>query len=1029
MTEVTCHVFDSDFIQKDDDIIDGLHLWCLDRDSNPVHIMVKNPPIYMYIELPQTPLVNKWDNDAVDMLFENFKRSHGKCAPFMMEFTEREKLYYYKGGEVTPMARIFFRTPREMNICSYRLTKPHEYQDFGNLIFRVYEKDISIRRKIFTIRKTKYCQWFRFIGTEIPITHRDRQATAGTTDRPIREFILNDYSKINPIDNLESKGWVTRPRILSFDIETYTDNHHALPDMHNPKHVVYMVSCLFQVTGDKNSREQYVIVSENCNPIPGVNIIVAEGEEDLLVTFYDLVESLDPDILTGYNIFGYDYPYMDARYTMYRDQYGDASRLQGYIPEMSNSEWASGAYGKTVISYLQMPGRISIDLFPLIKRDYKFDKYSLDFVSNKLLGDQKVQIDHKDIFKAYESKDIEQITHITKYCIQDSALVLDLYEKMNVWVGLVEMANIVGVEIMDLFTRGQQIRCVSQIYDMTARRKIVLNSRDQPEIEYEGGKVQDPLVGINDFTFSIDFNSLYPSIMMAYNICFTTLIPKIYEDDYDDADVNTIEIRPGISFKFVKSHIKRGILPTLVENLVNERKAVRKEIKSLEDYLKNNSDLSEEIIRQTQLTITVLDKRQLALKVSANSMYGFLGVRQGGKLPLIEGAISITARGRQLITEVNEYLVKTHNAIIVYGDTDSSMVRIPTVTTWAECYEVADRLAEEVTALFPPPLKMEVENIMRFLGITKKKYAAFLFNPDGTPKTEPGPISPDGSQSQVEKIYKRGIVLTRRDNFPYLRKIYSEVLRAVLQRRPMEYTFKIILDAVVDVMSGDIPARGNFTIIRGIGKEYASDGYFMKVFSDELAKMGHPAAAGDRLEYVIVEPPLKFDENGNQITIPLGQRMRLIEMYEDSLAYDESVDGPRPPDVYPVEKIDYMYYITNGLQNPIDQLFTAGYHEELSGTSLCDVGYTPQNSTCKPITIKQPIKMIMLLFKDSMKKGDCTMDECISFIKDNLYSWFLEEKKGSVKIDRHLVREVAPDDDGGEADGEADSGEAEELRF
>ena len=66
--------------------------------------------------------------------------------------------------------------------------------------------------------------------------------------------------------------------------------------------------------------------------------------------------------------------------------------------------------------------------------------------------------------------------------------------------------------------------------------------------------------------------------------------------------------------------------------------------------------------------------------------------------------------------------------------------------------------------------------------------------------------------------------------------------------------------------------------------------------------------------------------------------MRLIEMYEDSMSYDEAVDGPRPDDVYPVEEIDYMYYITNGLQNPIDQLFTAGYYDLFTKTSLGDSG-------------------------------------------------------------------------------------------
>lgn len=991
-----CHVYDTEFMQEGD--FSGLHLWCLDRDSIPIHIIVKNTPIYLYIELPETPVIPEWNDASVELLFESFKQKFRNCAPFMMEFTERQKLYYYNEDNTTPMARLFFRNPKDMNICASKLSKSTEYDNFGPLIFRVYEKDISVRRKIFTIRRARYCQWFSFQGKEIPFSHPERQAIEGKEGRRIREFVMYDYNSITPISADESKSWLSRPRVLSFDIETYTDNHHALPDKYNPKHVIYMVSCLFQQTGVKESREQYVIVSEPCAPIEGVNVICVKDEEELLIAFQDLIEHLDPEIMTGYNIFGYDNPYIDARFNMFREMYEPCSRLQGHIPTMTNMEWASGAYGKTIISYLKMPGRITIDMYPLIKRDYKFDKYTLDFVSKTLLGDQKVPIDHKDIFKAYESKDIDQITHITKYCVQDSALVLDLYEKMNVWIGLVEMANIVGVEIMDLFTRGQQIRCLSQIYDMTSRNKFVINSREQITIEYEGGKVQDPIIGVNDFVFSIDFNSLYPSIMMAYNICFTTLIPEIYVQDFDPKDYNAIEVKPGVVFCFVKDHVRKGILPQLVRSLVDERNAVRAEMKVLEKRLKSGDGtqpvLSPEEKKQIELTLIVLDKRQLGLKVSANSMYGFLGVQNGGKLPLIEGAISITAKGRQLITEVNDYVVEKHNAIIVYGDTDSSMIKIPGVESWEECYAIAKQINDEISGtpavldedgnvvepakagIFPPPLKMEVENYMRFIGIAKKKYAAFTFNKGPTPDT----VTIDGEV--MEKIYKRGIVLARRDNFPYLRKKYTEVLYSVLRKNPITETFKIIVDAVIEVMSGSIPARGNFTIIRGLGKEYSSDTYFMKIFSDELARMGHPVAAGDRLEYVIIK---------DDPTIPLGRRMRLIEMYEDSMSYDEAVDGPRPDDVYPVEEIDYMYYITNGLQNPIDQLFTAGYYDLFTKTSLGDSAYSPKNSNAKPVRVCTPIKMMMALIKDNMKKCEFTLEDCIKYLKDEIYDWFVGE--------------------------------------
>lgn len=1013
---VTCHAYESEFIQGDspNDIEAGLHLWCLDRNSIPIHIIIKKSPIYMYIELPENPLVKKWDDDSVDLLYQNFRKTHGKCAPFLMEYTEREKLYYYNNDETVPMARLFFKSQRDMNICASRLMKTQEYQDFGGMIFRTFEKDISVKRKIFTIRRTRYCQWFHFTGKEISFDHPQRTATRGNTGREIKEYQILDYNDIYPIDPKDSAGWKSQPWVLSFDSETYSDNHHSLPDKTNEKHVVYMISCLFQQTGNKKSRERYIITTEPCNPIEGVTILKAADEENLLLMFYELVEHLDPEIMMGYNIFGYDYPYMDARFSMRRECYEPCSRLQGHIPEMVNMSWASGAYGNTIISYLKMPGRISIDLFPLIKRDYKFDKYTLDFVSKQLLGASKHDVSATRMFKAYESKDIVEMTKVTEYCIQDANLVLDLYEKMNVWIGLVEMANIVGVEIMELFTRGQQIRCVSQIYDLTARKKIVMNSRDPIEIEYKGGFVGKPDIGLSEFVLCMDFASLYPSIMRAYNICYTTLVPEIYVSDYDPDDLNIIDI-DDTRHCFVKDHIKKGILPQLVENLVNERTLVRGEIKRLEKRLKELSAIPDpsvevlEEITQIDLTLIVLDKRQLAIKVSANSMYGFLGVQKGGKLPLMEGAVSITAMGRKLINQVNEYLIKKYNAHVVYGDTDSSMVTIPECDSAEKCDYWGKKLADEISGvdevrdaegkivvpakrgLFPPPLKMEFEKAMRFLGITKKKYAAFLIAKDGSFKMD--------RNGQEEEIYKRGIVIARRDNFPFLRKKYTEILRSILRKNPIEYTFRIILDAVIDIISGALLARGNLTIIRGLGKEYSSDTYFMKVFSDELARMGHPVAAGDRLEYVIVEDPA-----GPSGKTPLGRRMRLIEMYEDSINYDEAKDGPRPDDVYPVEKIDYLYYLSNGFQNPIDQLFSSGYIQEIYGTTLHLSGYTPKNSHAQPVSIKNPVKMIGMLIKDKMKKKEMTLKECEDYLRNDFYDWFIEQLKNATPIEIDLAK-------------------------
>ena len=96
--------------------------------------------------------------------------------------------------------------------------------------------------------------------------------------------------------------------------------------------------------------------------------------------------------------------------------------------------------------------------------------------------------------------------------------------------------------------------------------------------------------------------------------------------------------------------------------------------------------------------------------------------------------------------------------------------------------------------------------------------------------------------------------------------------------------------------------------------------------------------------------------------------MRLKEMFEDSLNYDEEKNGPRPDDVYPVEKIDYLYYVQNGMQNPIDQIFSAGYVKELFDTDMHLHGYYPVNKISKMVSIAYPIKIITTFINDKVKK-------------------------------------------------------------
>ena len=1021
-----------------------IRAWCLDRkveghDSQPYLLRFENFPAFCHVELPKyvdgRPKV--WDRASIDAFIRWLTFVLAEDRPVRAMYKEVPKIYFYRGTQTKfPMLMLAFKTIRAMTHCEKLLAKPHRLNDIGLVKCNVWETSISIVRKLLTTKHCGFSQWFSIEGQKV-----DEDFAISTLER---EYTV-DWTSMRALEATETKGWVSNPRILAFDIETYSNNHRAFPNQYHALHVAYMISCIFQRVGDKASRKRYAIILGDCDEMidPDGSIFAevfrVKTEIELVAVYARLIRELDPEIISGYNILGFDYPYLDARIKRRGCDWPQMGRLKDVMPTFTTKVWKSSAYGYNKINILHMDGRISIDMLPLVKRDHKLDKYDLDFVSKNFLGEEngKHDIKAREMFvifeklrnttadlaaatgayskiteelilkrgtnEDYEPDDIRRkdaveatmnekqtafvaaranITRVMKYCIQDSELVIDLFEKLNIWIALVELSNIVGVSIMELFTSGQQIRCISQMYNLAANLGFVMDKRDMAKVHFSGGFVYEPIPGLYDNVICLDFASLYPSIMMAYNICHSTLVPPELEDQIADEDCNVIEfdqeeeeeeehdeddggdkdkaekkkkkgpiVIKHYRYKFIKAAIREGILPQLVRKLVVERRALRNQLDGVK-----NQETGEWIIKPEEepTTRVVLDKRQLALKVSANSMFGFLGA-QSGKLPLIEGARCITAIGRMLIGKVNAYLKEKYNARIVYGDTDSCMIDLG-ITDARDANRWGVRLSQEISGitkgqkmwdgtiaendvpgLFPPPLAMEFEKAMRLLCLKKKKYASFFVLKDGTFKR-------DKKTGEIE-ILKRGIVLARRDNCKYLRRIYNEVLLKILHKRPIEEAMDIIIDSIDTLLKGQVDNK-ELIVIREIGNYGPESTYFMKTFGDELRKLGKPVQPGDRIEYLVCNVP------GAE---KVGLKMRSIE------TFTENIDAGKP------ETVDYNYYVEKQLMNPIDQLVSIGFANDFRTIENYfgegKIGYKPQ-SRKKFTGISNPIKMIVKMLGD-----------------------------------------------------------------
>jgi DNA polymerase delta subunit 1 len=406
------------------------------------------------------------------------------------------------------------------------------------------------------------------------------------------------------------------------------------------------------------------------------------------------------------------------------DGFARFTRVLANYARIKNTTFSSKAQGTRESKEITIEGRVPFDLLQVIQRDYKLSSYSLNAVAAEFLGDQKEDVHHSMISVLQEGNE-DSRRRLAVYCLKDAWLPQQLLDKLMFMYNYIEMARVTGVPIGFLLGRGQMIKVQSQLLRKGQRQNLVMPTRQRQNgggqlggNEYEGATVLDAVSGYYDIPIAtLDFASLYPSIMQAHNLCYTTLVPKEQVSQFKEEDIS----QTPTGDVFVKSHIRKGVLPEILEELLSARKRAKADLKKATDPLQR----------------AVLDGRQLALKVSANSVYGFTGATVG-QMPCLEISGSVTAYGRQMIDHTKAMVEKqysiangyAYDAQVIYGDTDSVFVKFgpPDVNT---AMQVGEEAAALVSETFLKPIKLEFEKVYSpLLLITKKRYVSckLIFN-------------------------------------------------------------------------------------------------------------------------------------------------------------------------------------------------------------------------------------------------------------------------------------------------------------
>ena len=807
---------------REDDTSLTIDIFGRTEDGRSVHVETPFEP-YFFVKLPlgKSP-------PRIDTLVE---------VPMLVK---RRDLWGFQNQTEHTFAKLTFKTLSDMRRGEWACR---------NQKYQVYEANLDPVLRLMHRTDIQSTGWLKAKG-------RPGNASSCTVD-----LVVGDWRTLKPV----SRDDMSPLRVASLDIECYSKSG-AFPSAFEKADVCFQIAVTTRVNSVPYDRKVFCVKETTCADSESFST-----ERAMLQRFAEYIrDELDPDIITGWNIFGFDLEYMYTR-SVVAGCPPDAfvwGRLNDVSVELVTKNLSSSALGSNTLKMVPMVGRYVFDMFQDVKREHKLESYSLNNVSRVFLGDQKIDMPVREIFQRFHEGDPVKLGEVAEYCLKDTELPHRIAEHLCMLPNLLEMAKATWVPLSYLSERGQQIKVFSQVCRkarllgfMVPTMRVDRNA--PPEDQYQGATVLEAQTGAYyGPVTALDFASLYPSIMRAHNLCYSTLVmDKRYLD------------LPGVTYETYGPHVFVQGVPSLLPEILNELAAFRKKAKR---------DMA--AAEGTPLE-AVYNGRQLAYKISMNSVYGFTGASKG-MLPLLAIASTVTFRGRQMIDETKTY-VEEHfpGAKVRYGDTDSVMVEFDVQGrkgqeaidySWAQ----GELASEQCSKLFRAPNDLELEKVYcPYFLYSKKRYAAKMYEKKG-------------DKVVFKKIDVKGLQVVRRDTCGYVRGVLKHLLNLVLESNDPRPAIEYARQSGRDLLAGKI-SSSDLLMSKQLGSDYKTRQPHVEV-RDKIRKRapGSEPQNGDRVQFLIVK----------------GAGL-LCEKAEDPAFVAEN----KIP-------VDYTYYFEHQLQKPVCDL-------------------------------------------------------------------------------------------------------------
>ncbi|KAM5347076.1 hypothetical protein ACJ41O_010081 [Fusarium nematophilum] len=669
------------------------------------------------------------------------------------------------------------------------------------------------------------------------------------------------------------------------------------------------VQCVFwalksdeTVIGSQNSSNAVVtgiLVLSNNTDLPRrirrqttTEVIDEASELDLMVRMVEIVRTYDPDILTGYEVHGSSWGYLIERARLKYDYNlcDEFSRMKTESHGRFGKE--NDRWGFNTTSTIRVTGRHMINIWRAMRGELNLLQYTMENVVWHLLHRRIPHFSWQSLTSWYRNGKHRELSRILRYYQDRARLDIEILEANELIARTSEQARLLGVDFFSVFSRGSQFKVESIMFRIAKPENFLLVSPSRRQVGGQNALECLPLVMepqsafYNSPLLVLDFQSLYPSVMIAYNYCYSTFLGRITNwRGMNKMGFTEYKRQPGLlalledsiniapnGMMYVKTEIRKSLLAKMLTEILETRVMVKSGMKQ---------DRDDKMLQQ------LLNNRQLALKLLANVTYGYTSASFSGRMPCSEIADSIVQTGRETLERAIAHIhsVEKWGAEVVYGDTDSLFVYLKGRTRH-EAFDIGKEIAKAITEMNPQPVKLKFEKVYHpCVLLAKKRYVGYKYE----------------SRDQTKPDFDaKGIETVRRDGTPAEQKIEEKALRLLFETADLSQIKAYFQKQCQKIMLNNVSVQ---------------DFCFAKeVRLGTYADKGPPPAGAlistkRMLQDARAEP--QYGERVPYVVITGAPGARLIDR---CVAPEELLNNPH-------WQLDSEYYISKNLIPPLERIF------------------------------------------------------------------------------------------------------------